>query len=123
MRAEAAYYSGYSGELPKNIRHRAISGRWKVVHTTGFVDVFKGNVMTFETDDDDESYVKTERVSPPQGVEEDETEEFAVNEKHIFFKESDIIFGWRLVGNRLYLKDRAVGSSAKITLERIEEES
>ncbi len=123
MRAEAAYYSGYSGELPKNIRHRAISGRWKVVHTTGFVDVFKGNVMTFETNDDDESYVKTERVSPPQGVEEDETEEFAVNEKHIFFKESDIIFGWRLVGNRLYLKDRAVGSSAKITLERIDEES
>ncbi len=79
--------------------------------------------MTFERDDDDESYVKTERVSPPQGVEEDETEEFAVNEKHIFFKESDIIFGWRLVGNRLYLQDRAVGSSAKITLERIEEES
>ncbi|WP_173202651.1 VWA domain-containing protein [Sphingopyxis sp. BSNA05] len=120
MRAEAAYYAGYSGELPENIRHRAISGRWKVVRATGFVDVFKGNIMTFETEEDDKGYVQTERVKPPRGVEESETEEFAVNEKQIFFKDSDIIFGWRLVGDRLYLKDRAVGSNARINLQRIE---
>jgi Ca-activated chloride channel homolog len=122
MRGEAAFYSGYSGELPKNIRHRAISGSWKVVQTSGFTDVFTGNTMTFDADDD-ESYVTTKRANPPRGIEEKDSEEFAVNEKNIFFKESDIVFFWKLAGDRLILKDSAADSRAQITLERVKDDS
>lgn len=113
LRGEAAYYSGYSSELPRNIRHRGIAGSWVVTSADGFSDIRRGDLMSF----DDEGTLTTERKGKAHG-EAQEDESFEVNESELFLRQSDIVFNWVLKGDRLTLKDAEIGSSARIDLKR-----
>jgi Ca-activated chloride channel family protein len=113
MRGEAAYYSGYSSELPRNIRHKGITGRWMVVSADGFSDIRRGDFMSF----DDDGTVTTQRNGKAHG-EAQEGESFEVSESELFLRQSDIVLNWVLKGDRLTLKDTEIGSSARIDLKR-----
>lgn len=113
MRGEAAYYSGYSSELPKNIRHKGIAGHWMVLSADGFSDIRRGDMMWFT----DNGTLTTERNGKGHGKAQ-EDESFEVNESELFLRQSDIVFHWVLKSNKLTLKDAKIGSSARINLRR-----
>lgn len=113
MLGEAAYYSGYSSELPKHIRHKGITGRWMVASADGFLDIRRGDILSFDRD----GTLTTERNGKAHG-EAEEDEPFEVNENELFLRHSDIKFSWVLRADRLTLRDTEIGSSARIDLRR-----
>ncbi|GGZ05923.1 hypothetical protein GCM10011614_20940 [Novosphingobium colocasiae] len=112
MRAEAAYFSGYSSELPKAVRQMGLAGRWLVINADGFTDIRNGDVLTFA-----DGTMTTTRNGKPHGDDE-EDEDFQANEHQVFLRQSDIVFNYVLKGDRLTLSDAEAGSTARIALKR-----
>ena len=110
MLAQAAYYSGYSGEMPRSLGPLAIRGTWEVFRAQGVEKVRRGDRISFLED---------EEMVSVRGGEEEESSAYKVNEKQIFLPEDDLVFDYRAVGDTLTLRDAA--GSATIELRRVKE--
>jgi Ca-activated chloride channel family protein len=115
MLAQAALYSGYGGELPKSLQHIRTIGTWEVTGVKNITDLRRGDRLEFTKDRD----LLTYRAK--QGLEDPADEEsYEINEKEIHMVESQLVFDYRLAGDRLILNNwYPDGSTAQIWLKRV----
>lgn len=109
MLHQAAFYSGYTGESPKSLRHLTVVGTWEVSRTEGVEDLRRGDRLSFNTDNE----VLTRR----RWKADDERGSYEINEKQIHFPEDGLVFDYRTSGDTLKLK-HALGQ-ATVYLRRV----
>ena len=114
MLHQAAFYSGYSGERPKSLRHLAVVGEWRVTASDGFVDLKQGDRLTFSSDNE----LVTLRAKPARNQEAEEIEAYQINERQIFLPRSNIRLDYRAHGSRLTLAEES--GTALLYLARVE---
>ncbi|MET1113170.1 MAG: VWA domain-containing protein [Allosphingosinicella sp.] len=95
MLQQAAFYSGYTGESPKSLRHLAVVGTWEVSRAEGVEDLRRGDRLSF-TDDNE---VLTRR----RWKKGDEHGSYEINEKQIHFPEDGLVFDYRTSGDTMKL--------------------
>jgi Ca-activated chloride channel family protein len=109
MLQRAAFYSGYTGEAPKALRHLTVVGTWEVSRAEGVEDLRRGDRLSFGTDNE----VLTRRRWKPG----DERASYEINEKQIHFPKDGLVFDYRTSGDTLKLK-HALGE-ATVYLRRV----
>jgi Ca-activated chloride channel family protein len=115
MLEQAAFYSGYSGERPKTLRHLTAVGDWEIVGIDGFSDLKRGDRLSFNDDREMLTYRKS------QGLDDwDESEEYEINERQIHLTDSNLVFDYRARGDQMTLTLAEAGSSAYIALRRLQ---
>ena len=113
MLGYAAFYSGYTGELPKAYRHTAVVGTWKVVSASGLEDVARGDEIEFT----DDQQLLTTRHS----ARDDASERYEINEAQIRLVESDTVFRYTTRGDELAMVVEDGDGAAQMTLKRVAE--
>jgi len=86
-----------------------VVGSWRVVRHQGVDDVARGDII--EITDDGEFYTERRRG-------DDISQEFAINERQLHIKDTDLVFNYSIRGNRLTLHTPFDG--VKIVMEREE---
>lgn len=114
MLRQAAFYAGYSGERPPSIRHLALQGSWQVSRVEGFEDLRRGDTLSFSS----ESEMTTRRVNPRAGEEEEESENYEVDGRHIRLLDSNLTLDYRASGDRLTLAD-SENAYSRLVLTRV----
>jgi Ca-activated chloride channel family protein len=109
MLHQAAFYSGYTGESPKSLRHLTVVGTWEVSRAEGVEDLRRGDRLSFNTDNE----VMTRR----RWRADDERASYEINEKQIHFPEDGLVFDYRTSGDTLKLR-HALGR-ATVYLRRV----
>lgn len=95
MLQQAAFYSGYAGEVPKALRHLTVVGTWEVSRAEGVEDLRRGDRLSFTSDNE----VLTKR----RWKAGDERASYEINEKQIHFPEDGLIFDYRTSGDTMKL--------------------
>lgn len=95
MLRQAAFYSGYAGELPKSLRHLSVLGTWEVSRAEGVEDLRRGDRLSFTSDNE----VLTKR----RWKAGDERASYEINEKQIHFPEDGLVFDYRTSGDTMKL--------------------
>jgi Ca-activated chloride channel family protein len=109
MLQQAAFYSGYAGEMPRSMRHLSVVGTWEVRRAEGVEDLRRGDRLSFNTDKE----VLTRR----RWKAGDEHGRYEINEKQIHFPEDGLVFDYRTSGDTLKL-EHALGQ-ATVYLRRV----
>lgn len=109
MLGQAAFYSGYSGETPKALRHLAVVGTWEVSRAEGVEDLRRGDRLSFTADNE----VTTRR----RWKDDEERASYEINEKQIYFPRDGLVFDYRASGDTLKLKHDL--SEAAVYLKRV----
>lgn len=109
----AAFYAGYSGERPRSLRHMDVAGTWRISWAEGFADLRRGDTMTFGPDNS----LHTERRQPRRGESSEEYEQYQINERQIYLRDSGLVMNYDVRGDRLVLVDEDGG--ARLRLQRI----
>ena len=112
MLQRAAFYSGYSSEMPRSLRHMAVIGTWRVRRAEGFEDIRSGDTMAFE-----DGELTTTRANPRGNEQEEESEVYRINAQQIFLTDSNLVFDYRASGDRMTLVDDT--GTARLYLTRI----
>jgi Ca-activated chloride channel family protein len=107
----AAFYSGYTGELPKAYRHLGVIGTWEVIDASGLEGVERGDTLEFTEDRELNTVHKSARL-------DGESESYEINEKQIRLAESDTIFRYSTKGDELAMTVEGAGSAAWMKLRR-----
>ncbi|NYT43062.1 VWA domain-containing protein [Sphingomonas sp. R-74633] len=115
MRAQAAFYSGYGGELPKAMRHLAVVGRWQVTGATGFEDIHRGDQMEFTKDMEMLTYRKASGFDSA-----DETEDYEINENQVHLIDSRLVMRYSAKGDRMQMSLNDNDGRAHIWLRRMD---
>jgi len=114
LRDRAAYMSGYTGEIPGELRPLALVGEWEVTYRKGMSGIARGD--TVELTEDGE-FVTSQRRDGSETY-----QEFEVNERQLRLHPEDgedaepTVFAYRLNGDNLNLRTR--GGEALISLVR-----
>jgi len=108
MLQQAAFYSGYAGEMPRTMRHLAVIGSWEVSRAEG-LDVRRGDRMSFSTDN--------ELTTRRRGKTEEEDESYEINERQIYLPRSGMVFNYRTSGDLLTMTHET--SEAALYLRRV----
>jgi Ca-activated chloride channel family protein len=93
LHARIAFLSGHSSEGEQIAPYVKLWGRWTVERINGGIDLKRGETLEFTPDN---SLLR---------VEEDD-EEYRSNEKQIYLPESDVVFHYRIKGDKLTLHHR-----------------
>lgn len=96
MLQQAAFYSGYTGESPKSLRHLTVVGTWEVSRSDGVEDLRRGDQLSFTAE---RELVTRHRKAP----DDEETESYEINEKQIHLPGSGRVFNYRSSGDKLTL--------------------
>jgi Ca-activated chloride channel family protein len=115
MRAQAAFYSGYGGELPKAMRHLAVVGRWEVTGASGFEDIHRGDQMEFTREMEMLTYRKASGFADAA-----ETEDYEINEKQVHLVDSRLVMNYAPKGDKLMMSLSDNDGSAYIWLRRMD---
>ncbi len=115
MRAQAAFYSGYGGELPKAMRHLAVVGRWEVTGATGFEDIHRGDQMEFTKGMELLTYRKASGFESA-----DETEDYEINEKQVHLVASRLVMNYAPKGDKMTMSLSDNDGRAYIWLRRMD---
>lgn len=115
MRAQAAFYSGYGGELPKAMRHLAVVGRWEVTGATGFEDIHRGDQMEFTKEKELLTYRKASGFESA-----DETEVYEINEKQVHLVASRLVMNYAPKGDKMVMSLSDNDGRAYIWLRRMD---
>ncbi|WP_404334174.1 VWA domain-containing protein [Sphingomonas sp. MMS12-HWE2-04] len=115
LRAQAAFYSGYKGELPKAVRHLAVVGRWEVTNADGFEDIRRGDQLEFT---DDRAF-NTYRTTTGHGDAE-ESETYEINENRIHLVDSRLVMAYSAKGDRMQMSLDDAKGSARLWLRRMD---
>jgi Ca-activated chloride channel family protein len=110
MLQQAAFYSGYTGETPKSLRHLTVVGTWEVSRSDGVTDLRRGDRLSFTTDRE----LLTRRLKAPG---EEDREDYEINQKQIHFPRGGLVFDYRANGDTLKLKHAT--SEAAVYLRRV----
>lgn len=95
MLQQAAFYSGYAGEVPRAMRHLTVVGTWEVSRSDGSEDLRRGDRLSFTP----ERQLVTHRKAP----EDEESESYEINEEQIHLPGSGLVFNYRSSGDKLTL--------------------
>ena len=95
MLQQAAFYSGYAGELPKSLRHLSVVGTWEISRAEGVEDLRRGDRLSFTSDNE----VLTKR----RWKAGDERASYEINEKQIHFPQDGLVFDYRTSGDTMKL--------------------
>jgi hypothetical protein len=109
MLQQAAFYSGYTGETPKSLRHLTVVGTWEVSRSDGVTDLRRGDRLSFTTNGS--------CSPPPQGAGREDREDYEINQKQIHFPRGGLVFDYRANGDTLKLKHAT--SEAAVYLRRV----
>jgi Ca-activated chloride channel family protein len=112
MLGQAAFYSGYTGETPRSLRHLAVVGTWEVSRAEGVQDLRRGDRLTFGKDHD----VLTRRLWR-DGDDGEDRDSYEINEKQIHFPDDGLVFDYRASSDTLKLT-HALGE-ATVYLRRV----
>ena len=116
MLQQAAFYSGYAGEMPKSLRHLAVLGTWHVRSAQGFEDLRSGDRLSFSSDRE----LVTRRAKPGKW-EAEETEDYEINERQIYLRSSNLVLNYHGKGDQMTLTDEK--RAARLVLNRVRAES
>jgi len=105
----AAFLAGYSSELPKALKPKAVLGEWRVKSHDGVDDVSRGDVIRFT----EHGEMITQRKNRDDKIHQD----IRVNEKQIYITDANLTFNYRMKGDRLRLQTS--DQFSKMTLERV----
>lgn len=94
LRSRAAYVAGFQGEMPKELRPLALKGEWEVVRQNGLTDIARGDTVEFTEDGE---FVTTRQKGA------DVYQNVQVNERQVRLVDVDLVFDYRLQGDRVYL--------------------
>ena len=108
----ASFYSGYSSEMPRSLRHMGVIGTWRVRRAEGFEDIRSGDTMAFE-----DGEVTTTRANPRRNEQEEESETYRINAQQIFLTDSNLVFDYRASRDRMTLVDDT--GTARLYLTRV----
>ncbi len=92
LRDRAAYVAGYAGEMPRALRPLALKGEWKVLSRSGLTDIARGDRVEITEDGE---FITT-RVRG-----EDVSQTIQVNDRQLRLIDADLVFNYRIKGNRL----------------------
>jgi Ca-activated chloride channel family protein len=112
MLQQAAFYSGYAGEMPKTLRHLAVVGKWEVSRSDG-LDFKRGDKLFFTT----ERELAIERRGAAAGADV-ESEDYEINERQIHLPRSGMVFNYRARGDTMTLAHES--GLATIFLRRVQ---
>jgi Ca-activated chloride channel family protein len=114
MLQQASFYAGYSGELPSTLRHLSVVGTWQVASASGFEDLARGDRLQFTSDRE----LLTFRRNPRRGQEAEDEESYEINERQVFFPETNVVLDYRpRGGDRLEMRDES--GHARLVLTRV----
>jgi Ca-activated chloride channel family protein len=108
----ASFYSGYSSEMPRSLRHMSVIGTWRVRRSEGFEDIRSGDTMAFE-----DGELTTTRANPRRNEREEESETYRINEEQLFLTDSNLVFDYRTSGDGMTLVDDT--GTARLYLTRV----
>lgn len=101
LHKKSAYLAGFSGELPKGMRHMGVLGDWQVLRVVGLEDIYSGDRVNFSDDQTMTTHFRKKRKGETS-IEQD----FAINDKEILLREERLKFDYTLKGERLTLATR-----------------
>ena len=113
LRQRAAYLAGLSSELPDEMRPLAVIGRWEVTSQRGLKDIARGDIVEITSDNELITYRKSGRQA---GTEITQT--FQVNENQFYIDYTDLVFQYRVRGDRLTMS--TLGDELRLNLKKIE---
>lgn len=95
LRNRAAYVAGYTGEMPKELRPLALKGDWEVVRQTGLSDIARGDTVEITADGE---FITSRQKG------DDVYQNVQVNDSQLRLVDADLVFDYRVQGDRVYLK-------------------
>lgn len=104
LNTRIAFLSGHGGEAARNSPFTRLWGRWKVERITGGIDFERGQVLEFSADNN----LRITGVMKDGGS-RDEDEEYQSNNRQIYLPESELVFHYRISGDKLTLHHRRTG--------------
>jgi Ca-activated chloride channel family protein len=113
MLQQAAFYSGYAGEMPKTLRHLAVVGKWEVSRSEG-LEFRRGDKLFFTAGRE----LEIQRRRAPD---EEESESYEINERQIYLPRSGMVFSYRASGDTMTLAHES--GLATLFLRRVEGEA
>jgi len=119
MIGQAAFYAGYSGELPRSMRHLSVIGDWQIIDAEGFKDLHRGDRVSFS---DEDEFIVT-RARPRRDEAGEDNESYEINERQIHLPESKLVMNYRTAGDRLYLSGDDGDGRLRLTMARVEDGS
>ncbi|WP_271438811.1 vWA domain-containing protein [Pontixanthobacter luteolus] len=100
------------GDVPAEMRHLGVIGRWEVTRQRGLNDVLRGDTVELTGDGE----LITERKSGPEAGRE-VYQTFQINEDQMHINYTDLVFYYRLKGEKLQLRGK--NGKTKLFLKRI----
>lgn len=96
LRNRAAYVAGYAGEMPRELQPLALRGEWRVVNQSGLDDIARGDRVEITGEGE---FITT----PARQGREEVYQQVEVNERQLFIRDADLVFNYRMRGDRLEL--------------------
>ncbi len=115
MLTQAAFYAGYSGEMPKTLRHLAVVGKWEIVGADGFEDLHRGDRLEFTSGREMLTYRKAAGFTTA-----DETENYEINERDIHLVDSRLVMHYAANGQRMTMRIDDANGHAELALRRLD---
>ena len=114
MLGQAAFYAGYSGEMPKTIRHLAVVGKWEITGAEGFADLARGDRLEFTNDREMLTYRKKAGFDDA-----DDSESYEINENAIHLIDSRLVMRYSVNGDRMTMSISDNDGRSLLFLKRI----
>lgn len=114
MIGQAAFYAGYSGEMPKTIRHLAVVGKWEIVSADGFADLARGDRLEFTNDREMMTYRKKAGLDDA-----DDSESYEINENAIHLVSSRLVMRYSVNGDSMTMSINDNEGRSQLSLRRI----
>ena len=94
LRQRAALVAGYAGEVPRELRPLQVKGQWRVQSYSGLDDLGRGDRVEINSDGEFVTYRK-------RG--DEIRQDVEVNENQLYIRETNLVFNYRVSGDRLTL--------------------
>jgi Ca-activated chloride channel family protein len=94
LRQRAALVAGYAGEVPRELRPLQVKGQWRVQSYSGLDDLGRGDRVEINSDGEFVTYRK-------RG--DEIRQDIEVNENQLYIREANLVFNYRVSGDRLTL--------------------
>lgn len=94
LRQRAALVAGYAGEVPRELRPLQVKGQWRVQSYSGLNDLGRGDRVEINSDGEFVTYRK-------RG--DEIRQDVEVNENQLYIREANLVFNYRVSGDRLTL--------------------
>jgi len=114
MLSQAAFYAGYTGEMPKTMRHLAVVGKWEITGADGFEDLARGDRLEFTDDREMVTYRKKAGLDSA-----DDSESYEINENAIHLVGSRLVMRYSVNGDRLTMSVSDNEGRSQLFLRRI----